>query len=86
MTNMLIGHRCAYHGGEPSEEQQSLDREAALARLPKLGFVGLTDQWDLSVCLWHAKFGGECLPAEFKNVRPARTQYSAADLSESFHA
>jgi len=85
MTNMLIGHSCAYYRGEPSEEQQSLDREAALARLPKLGFVGLTDQWDLSVCLWHAKFGGECLPAEFRNVRPARTQYSAADLSESSH-
>ena len=84
MTNMLIGRDCAYNHGEPSEEQQALDREEALARLPKLGFVGLTDQWDLSMCLWHAKFGGECLPAEFTNVRPAWAQYDGGNLSESF--
>merc|ERR1719343_1103894 len=33
-------------------------------------FVGLTDEWDLSVCLLHAVFGGECLSSDFYNSRP----------------
>lgn len=34
-------------------------------------FVGLTEEFDLSVCLFHAIFGGECLEAEFDNMRPS---------------
>merc|ERR1719313_133277 len=80
-VNMLIGRYCQYKTSDkgeflvPSEEQQALDVQAALSRLPKLGFVGLTDNWDLSICLWHAKFGGECLPVEFQNLRKARVEY-----------
>merc|ERR1719506_2629393 len=81
MTNMLVGHSCGYQG----KGSKPVYLRKALERLPQLGFVGLTDHWELSMCLWHAKFGGECLPAEFKNVRPARVQYSAADLSKLFH-
>merc|ERR1711957_1013294 len=33
-------------------------------------FVGLTEEWDLSVCLFHHMFGGECRPREFINTRP----------------
>mmetsp|Transcript_65886 Transcript_65886/g.212526 ORF Transcript_65886/g.212526 Transcript_65886/m.212526 type:complete len:283 (+) Transcript_65886:75-923(+) len=33
-------------------------------------FVGLTEEWDLSVCLFHRMFGGACHPREFINVRP----------------
>lgn len=38
----------------------------------RFAFVGLTDEWDLSVCLFHRMFGGACHPREFKNVRPGR--------------
>lgn len=33
-------------------------------------FVGLTDRWDESICLFHAMFGGQCRDLEFANVRP----------------
>eukprot|EP00440_Ansanella_granifera_P076703 gb/GFBE01083230.1/.p1 GENE.gb/GFBE01083230.1/~~gb/GFBE01083230.1/.p1 ORF type:complete len:327 (+),score=61.16 gb/GFBE01083230.1/:1-981(+) len=33
-------------------------------------FVGITEQWDLSICLLHAQFGGECSAKEFENIRP----------------
>lgn len=28
-------------------------------------FVGITDEWDMSVCLLHAVFGGACLASDF---------------------
>jgi hypothetical protein len=80
MTNMLIGNACGHE--EKRAEQLASNRQAALARLPLLGFVGLTDHWDLSICLWHAKFGGDCLPAEFANLRPGpnRVHYDERKL------
>jgi hypothetical protein len=33
-------------------------------------FVGLTEEWELSVCLFHRMFGGGCHAGEFQNVRP----------------
>ncbi|CAK9067181.1 unnamed protein product [Durusdinium trenchii] len=45
------------------------DVEKAIQRLQGFAFVGLTDHFDLSVCLFHAMFGGECLPVEFVNMR-----------------
>eukprot|EP00043_Microstomoeca_roanoka_P020477 m.250022 g.250022 ORF g.250022 m.250022 type:complete len:319 (-) comp17172_c0_seq4:48-1004(-) len=33
-------------------------------------FVGLTDYWNESVCLFHAMFGGDITPKEMLNVRP----------------
>lgn len=32
-------------------------------------FVGLTEEWDLSVCLFHKMFGGSCHEREFKAER-----------------
>lgn len=43
----------------------------AISRLDGFAFVGLTDHFDLSVCLFHAMFGGDCYPVEFVNMRPA---------------
>jgi hypothetical protein len=88
-VNMIIGHGCEYEKNKaievPSKEQQALDVQTALERLRKFGFVGLTDQWDLSICLWHAKFGGECLAAEFTNLHEARVQYDEGSFPESLH-
>jgi hypothetical protein len=81
MTNMLVGHSCGYQG----KGSKPVYLRKALERLPQLGFVGLTDHWEMSMCLWHAKFGGECLPAEFKNVRPGphRAEYDEKTLGAS---
>mmetsp|Transcript_27241 Transcript_27241/g.72334 ORF Transcript_27241/g.72334 Transcript_27241/m.72334 type:complete len:361 (+) Transcript_27241:84-1166(+) len=32
-------------------------------------FVGITDEWNLSICLLHAIFGGSCLATDFEVVR-----------------
>lgn len=46
------------------------DVDKAVDRLSGFAFVGLTDLYDLSVCLFHAMHGGRCLPVEFTNTRP----------------
>lgn len=66
-TSMLLGRGC----GENGDLREIEDPEGqAIARLRRLGFVGITSEFDLSVCLLHAMYGGECLPAEFANLRP----------------
>lgn len=53
----------------PSEEEVAL----AKMRLRRdFAFVGLTDSWDLSVCLFRAMFGGECGDYDMENVRPGK--------------
>ena len=45
----------------------------AISLLRKFQFVGITEYWDLTVCLWHTRFGGADLPYfadEFHNTRP----------------
>ena len=42
--------------------------------LPSRRYVGLTDEWALSICLLHAKLGGRCLRAEFDNSRPTTSR------------
>mmetsp|Transcript_74528 Transcript_74528/g.197971 ORF Transcript_74528/g.197971 Transcript_74528/m.197971 type:complete len:316 (-) Transcript_74528:92-1039(-) len=56
LANMLTGADC----GSATPPNVSL----AIANLKELGFVGLTGQWELSVCLWHARFGGTALEVE----------------------
>lgn len=43
----------------------------AIDRMHTFAFVGLLEQWDLSICLLHARFGGRCVDVEFGNSRRA---------------
>ena len=44
----------------------------ALHRLRRgFAFVGLTEEWALSICLFHAALGGACHAVEFENARPS---------------
>lgn len=45
----------------PTDEETSL----AVARVKDFVFVGITEEWDLSVCLFHVMFGGKCLRTDF---------------------
>jgi len=42
-------------------------------------FVGDTDEWETSICLFHAKFGGRCLEVEMRNNRPSAVERSDVD-------
>ena len=35
--------------------------------------MGLTEKWDASVCLFHARLGGQPVPAQFANSRRSST-------------
>jgi hypothetical protein len=44
----------------------------------QLKFVGLTEEWNDAVCLFHAMFGGAVRQEEFKNFHPTRAKPSTA--------
>ena len=46
-----------------------------------LAFVGLTERFDESVCLFHARFGGRPVPAQFVNVRPTVVNHTTSSAS-----
>lgn len=53
----------------------------AINAIRKAAFVGDTDEWDDSICLFHAMFGGEINPHSFSNIRPTLTaQYNRTEL------
>lgn len=49
-------------------------------------FVGLTDKWQLSICLFHAMYGAKCNDVEFQDVNRQRqnSTWDAAGLND-FH-
>ena len=56
-------------GHSPSPSDAEVDQAKAI--LSSFQFVGLTDEWDLTICLWHARFGpASCHISEFLNARP----------------
>jgi len=76
--NIITGHWCSHSDQDPSEQiAQAIDT------VNKIGYVGITEQWELSICLFHAMYGGECLPAEFERVRPGLERKDTSDYDES---
>jgi len=63
-TKMVVGHRCA------SEYLLTkADLQKAKNRVEKMRFIGITNQWDRSICLFHKQFGGNIYDVEFHNKR-----------------
>jgi len=67
-TLMLTGQADGWQGSRIARD--SPNTTLALERLKGFMFVGITEEYDLSICLFHAMFGGQPLRAEFENVRP----------------
>merc|ERR1719401_3356175 len=60
-------------------------REAIDMLYDGFAFVGITEQWALSVCLFRVMFGGQCVASDFANVRPGENASSSYyDTSELF--
>mmetsp|Transcript_8616 Transcript_8616/g.9762 ORF Transcript_8616/g.9762 Transcript_8616/m.9762 type:complete len:334 (-) Transcript_8616:114-1115(-) len=60
--------------------------EEAKVRLQTgFSFVGITDQWDLTICLFNAMFNQTCRAVQFHNNRPtfgkAKATYDIAELN-----
>jgi len=64
-TKMTLGHYC---GGTLAITPELMIQ--ALGHLHQaFTFVGITDYWDVSICLFHAQFGGAQHQSSFVNVR-----------------
>ena len=62
---MLTGTLCA------RENTITPARIAEAVRvMEEAAFVGVTDEWDESICLFHSMYGGKPLAIEFLNARP----------------
>jgi hypothetical protein len=67
-TKMILGRTCA----SPRVLTVAEVRRAISILRHDFAFVGLTEDYDESVCLFHRKLGGLPAWAEFLNVRPGR--------------
>mmetsp|Transcript_31992 Transcript_31992/g.86732 ORF Transcript_31992/g.86732 Transcript_31992/m.86732 type:complete len:328 (-) Transcript_31992:37-1020(-) len=62
------GQPCGAHGGPPSDAEVALAKQ----RLHEgFAFVGLTDKWELSMCLFNAMFHTGCHSWQFGSSRPS---------------
>jgi len=59
--------QCAYIAGRPCRLPE--DTRDAIGRMRRFAFVGLTELWNESVCLFHRLLGGSPLPIEFDAAR-----------------
>ena len=84
-AHMLTGRWCGDEGppewsenskalvvdAKPAEQNTSALAGKAVEVLQRsAGFIGLTDHWAATICLWHKRFGGECLASEMADTRP----------------
>jgi len=60
-TSQIVGKKNVTEADVPVAKQRLREGFA---------FVGLQEEWPLSICLFHAKFGGPCRRMEFLDVRP----------------
>eukprot|EP00039_Didymoeca_costata_P008388 m.111390 g.111390 ORF g.111390 m.111390 type:complete len:324 (-) comp14061_c0_seq3:18-989(-) len=64
-TKMMVGRLCA----EPFDVTERIYQQAELRLSTSLAFIGLVEHWNLSICLFHAMFGGSTHKVSFENVR-----------------
>ena len=65
MARTLAGRGTCSEKGRANEKT----RDAAIARLRDLAFVGIVERWAESICLLHLQFGAPCLAVEFEHLR-----------------
>ncbi|CAJ1442881.1 unnamed protein product [Effrenium voratum] len=75
-----FGSSLVIQGGEPATAEES---RLATARVREgFAFVGITEEWSLSVCLFRRMFGGQCMPSDFEDMRPHSPGETAAVIYE----
>eukprot|EP00927_Polykrikos_kofoidii_P075646 TRINITY_DN71_c0_g3_i1.p1 TRINITY_DN71_c0_g3~~TRINITY_DN71_c0_g3_i1.p1 ORF type:complete len:343 (-),score=35.74 TRINITY_DN71_c0_g3_i1:135-1163(-) len=66
--------RCEFNQKDaPTECSRTVEPDVSLAiqRLDGFAFVGILEEFDMSVCLFHQIMGSKCLGVEFMNTREA---------------
>jgi len=67
-------------GEKPSPSESEVG--TAIRMLNGIPFVGITEEWDLSVCLFRKLFGGQCYGSDFFNTRPEIIQEFNATIAD----
>ena len=85
-TKMILGRPCC----DLSQPTMAEVGHALTFVRTQMAFVGLTEDWSRSICLWHARFGGPLRHNELRNLRPTHAPTTARDAStrvgEGHHA
>lgn len=69
-ARMILGIHCNSPVQSPIYfTATTAQREEALSLVRRFAFVGLTDYWQESICLFHAMFGGHISKHEMDNIR-----------------
>lgn len=80
-VKMLNGQEC----GSNITVTSDMVRHAIKRVEEGFAFAGLTEEWALSVCLFHTMYGGKCHPREFMDIRPGLMHrdmpYDASELN-----
>lgn len=92
MTRMLTGATCSIH--ERSDHAVPLEHvglsktqtrlEKAKLALAAMAFIGLTEEWNESLCRFHQQFGGRPIQEQFQNVRKGTKETTVDDLLPSY--
>ena len=77
-TKMVLGRRCA-----EDVEINDTDMIIAKRRISQYKFVGLTEEWNRSICLFHKMLGGIPREVEYLNLHPG-TYDKEANRSKMF--
>jgi len=87
MTYQLVSEYQFAPPALPNFTNLTREDAAAAARRVQEGFafVGITEMWDLSICMFHKMFGGPCLASDFEDANPTypgKTAHTVYDTSE----
>ena len=79
MTYQLVVEHPTTQTLDPDRKAMTrADAEKAARRVRDgFAFVGITEEWSLSVCLFHKMFGGSCQQSDFTDTRPSAAGKSA---------
>ncbi|CAK0809223.1 unnamed protein product [Prorocentrum cordatum] len=83
-ARMLAGSTCADASAidDPRWDHGQSYVDTAVTNVARLQFVGVTEDWDESVCLFHRMFGGRVNPAEFKDFHSHPGKHGDYDEAE----
>lgn len=92
MLRMLTAATCSVPAKSPHTMSSALQTSPEFqerlrmgkAAIQSMAFIGLTEEWNESLCRFHKQFGGRPRQAQFQNIRKGSKKSSVADLSPTY--
>lgn len=78
-TKMLLGYNCA---AQVPITEEMIQKAIEIVK-ESFAFIGDTDDWNKSVCLFHAMFGGKMYATSFQNMRNTAARPGGAGYNKS---